>query len=64
MTQSRNQDVFRMAENMFTTVMTTAQGLDTITKEQRVEAFKRASELCFEAATAFYIVANERERES
>jgi len=43
----------QLAREIFVTVMTTAQGLGGLTKEDRDEMFKQASELCFEAAVAF-----------
>jgi hypothetical protein len=45
-----------LARNMYSAIMTTAVGLDTVTKEQRAELFKEAAKVCFEAASAFEAV--------
>lgn len=49
-----------LARKMFQTVMATAQGLETITKEERIKIFKAVAEYCFEAAYAFETVAAEK----
>lgn len=52
----------KLAREMFATTMTTAQGLDTISKEDRKELFKAAGEMCFEAAEVFEEVSEEHNR--
>lgn len=39
----------QLARQMYSTVMTTATGLDTISKEERAKLFKEAAMMCFEA---------------
>ena len=48
----------QLAREMFSTIMTTAQGLGNASSEERAELFKQAAELCFEAAIAFEEVEN------
>jgi hypothetical protein len=53
-----NTETKELARQLFATIMTTAQGLGTISFTEREELFKHAAELCFEAATAFEKVAS------
>ncbi len=48
----------QLAREMFSTILATAQGLGTLSSEDRSELFKQAAELCFEAAIAFEEVEN------
>lgn len=49
----------QLARQMYSSIMTNATGLDTVTKEQRAELFKEAARMCFEAASAFEAVESE-----
>lgn len=49
----------QLARQMYSSIMTTAKGLDTVTKEQRIELFKEAAKMCFEVAEAFEIIESE-----
>ena len=53
-----NTETKELARQMFATIMSTAQGLGTVSITEREELLKEAAELCFEAATAFEKVAS------
>ena len=42
-----------LARQMYATIMITAQGLGSVSSEQRKVLLKEVAEICFEAAAAF-----------
>lgn len=54
-----DQKVSELARNMFANVITTATNIGSCSKEEQIEIFKIASQICFTAAMAFYEVENE-----
>jgi|688.fasta_scaffold1790465_2 hypothetical protein len=43
----------KLARQMYATIMINAQGLGSVSSEQRITLFKEAAEICFKAAAAF-----------
>jgi hypothetical protein len=48
-----------LARQMYSSIMTNATGLGEITKEQRMELFKAAAQICYEAPEAFEAIESE-----
>lgn len=53
-------DKTELAMKIYISVLASGQGLGSLSVEERAEAFKEASILCFEAAEQFLIVAKEQ----
>lgn len=53
------QKVSDLAKDLFLQVLSSAEGLGNVTKEEQIHLFKLASEICFTAATTFYDVEND-----
>jgi hypothetical protein len=58
-----DQKVSELARKLFANAITTAENLGSCSKEEQIEIFKIASQICFTAAMAFCEVENELKKE-